>query len=639
MRLAVIRSIYLALALVALQESVLCAAERGNSAEPTGAPAQNVEQARLLVQQALEAEAQGKSDERRALLAQARQLDPNLAVAHWQSGDVKLDGKWVAFDAPSQDPQRLAKLEEYRQRRDQAQNTADDQRQLARWCEKVGLSLEAQTHWRAVLALDRSSVEARSKLGLVYYHKQLMPGSEVEAFDADLKKQQEDYLKWKDRFIKLRNQIDNKQTAAEALQELRGITDPRAIPAMEAVFAKGKTESAAAAVESLSKMSDLAATQSLVRFTVFSPSSEVRQAAAKALRPRSLYAYVPQLIAGLDTPISVQFERYQTPNGSLGYQMSLFKENPWGDKMYTSTGLMDTTWYPSAVARISARMNANLPSGWTSGAVFVHSNIEAATAKVAKAETRAEQRANRAVEESDDITASNERIISVLRTATGKDFGSDAIAWFNWWNDYNEYDRPQKQPTRYSYERTYLSPYTMVALAPTPPYIPPGPTISVNAITFDGVRYSCFAAGTPVWTISGLVQIEKVRPGDWVLAQDAATGELGYKPVTDATVRSPSSLIKIQAGDTLIRCTAGHPMWVSGVGWKMAKELNAGDWLHTIRGPMLIEAVESEKDPSTGYNLVVADFDSYFVGKAMVLVHDNNLRKPTDAVVPGLARQ
>ncbi len=630
MRLAIIRLTYLAIALIALQQSVVRGADRGNSTDQPAAPAQNVEQAKLLVQQALEAEVQGRSDRRAALLAQARKLDPNLAIAHWHSGDVKLDGKWVAFDAPSQDPQRVAKLDEYRQRRDQAQNIADDQRQLARWCEKVGLSQEAQTHWRAVLALDRSSVEARSKLGLVYYHKQLMPASEVEAFDADLKKQQEDYLKWKDRFVKMRSQIENKQTAAEALQELRGISDPRAIPAMEAVFAKGKTEAAAAAVESLSKMPDVAATQSLVRFAVFSPSAEVRQAAAKALRPRSLYAYVPQLIAGLDTPISVQFERYQTPNGSLGYQMSLFKENPWGDKMYTSTGVMDNTWYPSAVARMSARMNANLPSGWTPGTVVVKSDPEKATAKVAKAEARAEQRANQALAQNDDIAASNERIISVLRTATGKDFGSDSIAWFNWWNDYNEYDRPQKRPTRYAREETYSSPYTVAAIAPAPPYVPPGPT---------GGRNSCFAAGTPVWTISGLVQIEKVRPGDWVLAQDAATGELGYKPVTDATVRSPSSLIKIQAGDTLIRCTAGHPMWVSGVGWKMAKEINAGDWLHTIRGPMLIEAVESEKDPSTGYNLVVADFDSYFVGKAMVLVHDNNLRKPTDAVVPGLARQ
>ncbi len=278
------------------------------------------------------------------MLAQARQLDPNLAIAHWQSGDVKLDGKWVAFDAPSQDPHRLAKLEEYRQRRDQAQNTADDQRQLARWCEKVGLSQEAQTHWRAVLALDRSSVEARSKLGLVYYHKQLMPASEVEAFDADLKRQQEDYLKWKDRFVKLRNQIDNKQTAAEALQELRGITDPRAIPAMEAVFAKGKTEAAAAAVESLSKMSELGgdAVAGAVR-RVFperrsSPGGSQGTAATVAI---CVCAAVDCWLGHADFGAVRKISDF--PTAAWVIKCRCIKENPWGDKMYTSTGLMDNT--------------------------------------------------------------------------------------------------------------------------------------------------------------------------------------------------------------------------------------------------------------------------------------------------------
>ena len=39
------------------------------------------------------------------------------------------------------------------------------------------------------------------------------------------------------------------------------------------------------------------------------------------------------------------------------------------------------------------------------------------------------------------------------------------------------------------------------------------------------------------------------------------------------------------------------------------------------------------------YNLIVADFHSYFVGKAMVYSHDITARKPTDLLVPGLPRQ
>ena len=37
------------------------------------------------------------------------------------------------------------------------------------------------------------------------------------------------------------------------------------------------------------------------------------------------------------------------------------------------------------------------------------------------------------------------------------------------------------------------------------------------------------------------------------------------------------------------------------------------------------------------YNLIVADFHTYFVGEAKILNHDNTDRAPTNSVVPGLA--
>ena len=39
---------------------------------------------------------------------------------------------------------------------------------------------------------------------------------------------------------------------------------------------------------------------------------------------------------------------------------------------------------------------------------------------------------------------------------------------------------------------------------------------------------------------------------------------------------------------------------------------------------------------SETYNLVIADFNTYFVGESGILVHDNTARRPTQAVVPGL---
>jgi hypothetical protein len=126
--------------------------------------------------------------------------------------------------------------------------------------------------------------------------------------------------------------------------------------------------------------------------------------------------------------------------------------------------------------------------------------------------------------------------------------------------------------------------------------------------------------------------------GDLVLAQDVNSGELAYKPVIGRTVRPPSEIVTLSIDGETLRTTRGHPFWVSGVGWRMAKELEEGAILHGVTGVARIAAVESSV-PEEAYNLVVADFNSYFVGERGVLVHDNTPRRPTRATVPGLAKK
>ena len=57
--------------------------------------------------------------------------------------------------------------------------------------------------------------------------------------------------------------------------------------------------------------------------------------------------------------------------------------------------------------------------------------------------------------------------------------------------------------------------------------------------------------------------------------------------------------------------------------------------LHAVNGTQVIEAIEQTGFEAT-YNLIVADFHTYFVGQAKVLSHDNTIREPTVALVPGL---
>jgi hypothetical protein len=92
--------------------------------------------------------------------------------------------------------------------------------------------------------------------------------------------------------------------------------------------------------------------------------------------------------------------------------------------------------------------------------------------------------------------------------------------------------------------------------------------------------------------------------------------------------------LQIQVADEQIEATLGHPVWVVGSGWRMAKELKVGDQLHGVQGGMTIDNIEPGPE-SQAYNLVVAETSTYFIGKHRLLVHDNMPRRAMDLPVPG----
>jgi hypothetical protein len=94
--------------------------------------------------------------------------------------------------------------------------------------------------------------------------------------------------------------------------------------------------------------------------------------------------------------------------------------------------------------------------------------------------------------------------------------------------------------------------------------------------------------------------------------------------------------VKVVAGEEEIVATKSHPFWVSGKGWKMAKELAAGDVLHTLHGPAKVTSAAPLPVPQEAHNLVVEGFNTYFVGDTAALVHDNTYWQPTTTVVPGM---
>jgi hypothetical protein len=120
-----------------------------------------------------------------------------------------------------------------------------------------------------------------------------------------------------------------------------------------------------------------------------------------------------------------------------------------------------------------------------------------------------------------------------------------------------------------------------------------------------------------------------------VLAENPESGELAFKAVLDRTTRPPAPLLEISLGQQKIRVTPGHPFWVAGENWQMAKHLRRGDRLHTIAGPAPITEI-AESAPAATYNLVVDNWHNYFVSDRRVLVHDNAPQRPTIMRLPGV---
>ena len=164
----------------------------------------------------------------------------------------------------------------------------------------------------------------------------------------------------------------------------------------------------------------------------------------------------------------------------------------------------------------------------------------------------------------------------------------------------------------------------------------------------------CFIAGTKVLTDSGQKNIEDIEVGDQVLAYDEETGVTAYKPVLhlfrNTTKEWCTVSIRGAEGELYeITSTPGHKYFIPGnrvrkdsrapehasyaglsEKWVSACDLKCGDKVLLSDGTLCeVEAVSCKKlsEPETTYNLEVADFHTYYVSDACVLVHNLNCGK------------
>ena len=174
----------------------------------------------------LEAGSAGDTAARREYLAQALSADPNDAAAHWQHGDVRLNGQWRSVEQLARDPARIRKMNDYRAQAAKAADTVYDHQKLAHYCGRVRLGEQEQFHFAHVLRLSPNSPEAIKKLGLVHVRGRYLTPAQVAAEERQQQLWKVTSEKWLPRLTALRQDAAS-DTATSRGSPGRGTQNPR----------------------------------------------------------------------------------------------------------------------------------------------------------------------------------------------------------------------------------------------------------------------------------------------------------------------------------------------------------------------------------------------------------------------------
>jgi hypothetical protein len=522
---------------------------------------------------------------------------------------VRVDGKLLSLaDAVKQqsaDPKQLT----YRNMRVANRGTPEGQLELALWCRKQKLKDEEQLHWRTLLLMQPGNQQAIKALKLRNFMGRLLTAEEIEQLKDQQKESEKAEKQWVPKLKRIKQAIEHGEPAdrGAAIDELKSIRDPAALPFVEEVLGLENAQFGRTVIEMAAEMPGDESAAFLARAATDVKDQYVRERAATALQRRPYETYVPVLTARLAAPIELSFN-VKLKQGSTKYEKIQWRENTgrivpaipnkirlhseykWPDDGFIWTLETSPKWGWRATGREADRLHYDYVLSRDSpdpespyefaGSFDISSGPTKGKRKgesIDELQKRVDQ-ANAAQE------LLNQRIHAALITATGAQVVSPEQKesprpqiWWEWWNRQSHRDN----------------------------YIP---------------------SGAEIWTQIGLTPVDQILVGDRVLTRDPASQDLAFHLVIAMDVQSSKAGHIVECNSRTITAATDQQFMVSGAGWRKASELKAGVKLDSLTGPQPIEKISAGEGEAARYGLAIANTPTLFVDRTGLLVHDATQR-------------
>ena len=574
----------------------------------------------------------------RAELLKSLHGESCIDSAKWHSGEMFLKGSWVSIDeldGRSLSPNHAKYLKE----RGDKELDVVALRRLARWCDVHGMKEQAVAHWYGVLGILPHDETARVSLEFKLMNGEWLTVQEIKKakaeIDQKIKEAKVEYPKIRSLYASISGSDSKKKT--KALEELKSISDPAAILALQAAAIELGNESALPFVKAIQKFHCLDACSSLLQIALSDPSSVAGQSAIEGLKKYPLECYIPDLINSLGTPIEQRHQIFTRPDGQRVIRQVISQEfrnsqvSNVSDQRLDRWDELNISWFISKRLSINRPIGASLTQDSKNVANQRSESRESyrrirtpspIVTESREAELREDIRVaqNQTTRINEELTSKQEPVFDVLKACTSEDCGDSVTAWWAWWDQNNELIQTKAK----RYDRTYTK--------------SDRPVLSIPIVTckYDVYRMSCLVKGTLIQSEEGRIPIESIRLGDLVLSQDVESGKLELKPVVKTTLRPLAKTLNFATDQGAVEATLGHWWWVAGKGWVRTKELEVGMCLHTAKGTSKILSIDATPDEVETYNLVIADNHTYFVGDERLLSYDATELRSTLQLVPGL---